>query len=95
MQEYRLSLNRIFSYENRICRKLYSWIFYPVYIWFHVEIHLEIFAQLSLLMISKSKELDTLLLPLKFSENLLFSDNYMGDKSLLIHLNSLNVRSKI
>ena len=52
-------------------------------------------CHISLLVISEFKQINYILLPLKSSESLWFSDNFRGYKSYLICLNSLNIRSKL
>ena len=48
-----------------------------------------------LLILGEFKRINWLLFSQKSSEKLLFSGDSMGNKSLLIHLNSLNIRSEI
>ena len=51
--------------------------------------------QNSLLILGGFMQINWLLFSQKSSEKLLFSGNSRGNKSLLIHLNSLNIRSEI
>ena len=51
--------------------------------------------QILLLILSKFNRINQLLFPLKSSENSRLFDAFRGNTSLLIRLNSLNIRSKI
>ena len=51
--------------------------------------------QIQLLISSKFKWINWLLFPLKSSENPRFSDDFKGNRSWLIRLNSLTIRGKI
>ena len=52
-------------------------------------------SQISLLILSEFMRIHQLLFPLKSLKNHWFSDDFRGNTSQLIHLNSLNLRSKI
>ena len=52
-------------------------------------------SQISLLILSEFMRIHQLLFPLKSLKNHWFSDDFRGNTSHLIHLNSLNLRSKI
>ena len=52
-------------------------------------------SQISLLILSEFMRIHQLLLPLKSLKNHWFSDDFRGNTTQLIHLNSLNLRSKI
>ena len=51
-------------------------------------------VQILLLILSKFKRINYLLFSLKSSENLWSSVDFMGNRSLLIHVNSLKIRSE-
>ena len=50
---------------------------------------------ISLLMSSEFKRINQFLFPLKLSENDKFTDDFIGNRSFLIRLNSLNIRCVI
>ena len=50
--------------------------------------------QILFLMLREFTGTNPLLLSLKSSENVWFSDDFMGNRSELTHLNSLNIRSQ-
>ena len=52
-------------------------------------------SQISLLILSEFMRIHQLLFPLKSLKNHWFSDDFRGNTSQLIHLNSLNLRRKI
>ena len=52
-------------------------------------------SQISLLILSEFMRIHQLLFPLKSLKNHWFSDDFRGNTTQLIHLNSLNLRSKI
>ena len=51
-------------------------------------------VQILLLILSKFKRINYLLFSLKSSENLLSSVDFRGNRSSLVHLNSLKIRSE-
>ena len=51
--------------------------------------------QISLLILSEYNRINELIVPLKSSENLWFSNDFRENRSKFIHLKSLNIREEI